>query len=199
MTKDPTTHLPEETFPYGQAEYDAWVASHARWWPTCADDTVWGAFESQARGGRCVFSHRNQKKRHFAETLVVRHFERQGYVCWTTIRLFHRPGRRFTGVRDRQTKLVNALMRESLGVVPQAAREAQSDAGGLHLKNIDVVGYHFGSDHWVFTEVKKDRDRLMPAQRAALEFLRRILPKSRADVFVASVKRSRDHQSLVAV
>ena len=192
MTGDSSTHLPVETFPYRQAEYDAWVAAHASWWPACAEASVWGAFEPQARGGRCVFSQRNQRTRHFAETLVVWHYERLGYVCWTTLRVFHRVGRHFSGIRNRHTKMVAALMRESLGVIPQTAREEQSGSGELHLKNIDVVGYHFGSDHWVFTEVKKDSDTLKPAQIAALEFLRRILPEDRAAVFVAKVKRTKD-------
>jgi hypothetical protein len=60
-------------------------------------------------------------------------------------------------------------------------------AEGLRLKNPDVVGFHFGRHHWVFSEVKKPhtRDRLHPGQVAGLSFLRKLFPIDVADIFVA--------------
>jgi hypothetical protein len=82
---------------------------------------------------------------------------------------------------------VESLIRETIGLVPQLEYEKRYVPDGLRLKNPDLVGFHFGHSHWVFAEVKKDRDPLHTEQRAALLFLRELFPNDLADVFVASV------------
>lgn len=120
-------------------------------------------------------------------TLVAREYERKGYVCSTLVRLFRKPGRGSHGTYGVQTRLVEALLSESTGVVPQA-KYLKRYASGLRLKNPDLVGFHFGLNRWVFSEVKREHDRLHPQQTAALLFLREVLPPERAEVFVAEVR-----------
>lgn len=134
-----------------------------------------------------MFSNRNQPRGHFGETFVGRHFERRGHVCWTNVRIFRQPHGHLTGQHAVQTRLVEALLRESAGIVPQKKYEQRYDAG-TRLKRIDLVGYHFGRNHWIFSEVKKDRDAFHPEQQAALVFLRGLFSNQQADVFVASVQ-----------
>jgi hypothetical protein len=66
-------------------------------------------------------------------------------------------------------------------------RSTRQTASGL--KSIDLVGFHFGRNHWVFAEVKKEGDRLHPEQKGALLFLRQLCPMQRADVFLARVRK----------
>jgi hypothetical protein len=86
-----------------------------------------------------------------------------------------------------QTRLVEALLRESTGVVPQIEYVKQYEKG-LRLKNPDVVGYHFGLNRWMFSEVKREHDPLHPHQAAALRFLCDVLPQGGSEIFVADVR-----------
>ncbi len=176
------------TILYRQREFDAWVSAHARWWPQREDPSVWGRFAAQAASGRYTFSHVNQPHRHFSETLVGAHLERDGYVCWTNARVLRKPGRAIGSYRGHNTRLIDALLRSSLGLVPQELYEREY-AKGLRLKTVDVVGFNCRRNHWVFVEAKKDHDSLHPEQEAGLRFLRRVLPVGGADVYVARVQR----------
>ena len=175
-------------FWYEPYHFELWVNAHKEWWPKCEDASVWGRFAAQAQCGRYSFSARNQQRRHFAETWVGRELEQCGYICWANAKIFRKPGRSLHGQYARQTRFVETLLRESLGVVPQVEYKTQYVSSGRRLKGIDIVGFHCGRDHWVFSEVKKDRDRLHPEQKAALVFLRELFPAARADVFVSSVQ-----------
>lgn len=177
------------TFLYRQPEFDAWVSAHRLWWPERKDLSVWGPFSPQAASGRYTFSHVNQPHRHFAETLVGAHLERDGYVCWTSAKVLRKPDRAIGGFRGHNTRLIDALLRSSLGLVPQELYEHEYHSIGLRLKTVDLVGFNCRRNHWVFAEVKKDRDPLHPEQEAGLRFLRRILPAASADVYVALVRR----------
>jgi hypothetical protein len=174
-------------FRYQRTEFHAWIDAHARW-RAGGDADVWGRFAPQAQCGRYTFSSRNQPHRHFAETLVGHCLEQRGYICWTNVRLFRTPERQLRGTQAIQTRLVEDFLRHSLGVVPQVEYERHYVDAGLRLKNIDLVGFDCRKNHWIFAEVKKDRDRLHPEQEGALLFLRALVPLRRADVFVASVQ-----------
>ncbi len=185
---DLVSALEVREFRYRSYHLQSWIDAHEKWWPKCEDPSVWGCFAAQAKSGRYSFSNRNQARRHFAETWVGRQLERCGYICWTNAKILRKPSRSLHGQYASQTRFVEALLRESLGIVPQVEYEKRYLSSGVRLKNVDIVGFHCGRDHWVFTEVKKDRDRLHPEQRAALLFLRELFPTSRADVFVAAVQ-----------
>lgn len=187
MDKSSNTGVETRMFSYNPVQFIAWRSAHARWWPRRKDPAVWGQFGAKAAGGRCTFSQVNQPDRHFAETLVASIFEQQGYVCWTCAKVFREPGRAVRGFRGLNTRLVEALLSSSLGLVPQERYEAEY-MGGLRLKNVDVVGFHARRNHWLFAEAKKDSDRLLSEQEAALRFLQRILPFGSADAFVALVR-----------
>lgn len=49
---------------------------------------------------------------------MARHMESEGYVCWTGARIFREPERRL-GKRAAQTEIVDALLKETTGIVPQ--------------------------------------------------------------------------------
>jgi hypothetical protein len=106
-------------FWYQPVDFATWIANHRKWWPKCEDVSVWGRFAGQACSGRHLFSGRDQCHRYFGETLVARHYEEQGYVCWTLVRVLRKPGRVPRGTYGTQTKLVEALLSESTGIVPQ--------------------------------------------------------------------------------
>ena len=114
--------------------------------------------------------------------------EVRGYVCWTNARIFRKPNRPLGSPYSLQTRLLEALLRETLGFVPQVEYEKKYVADGLRLKSIDVAGFHCGRDHWVFAEVKRDSDRPHPEQKGALSFLRHLCAPERADVFLARVR-----------
>jgi hypothetical protein len=175
-------------FWYSQQEFVAWVSAHDGWWPRQENPSVWGRFAPQAASGRYTFSHVNQPHRHFAETLVGFTLEQRGYVCWTCTKIFRPPERALGGFRGVHTRLVEALLFSSIGVIPQEQYEQEQCTIRRRLKAIDLVGFHCRRNHWVFAEVKKDRDPLHPGQEEALRFLRRLVPRERADVFVASVQ-----------
>lgn len=183
-------HIPEgipvRKFSCLAGDRESWQASHALWWPKRDDPLVWGRFASQATSGRYTFSGVNQPDRHFGETLVAWHFEEAGYVCWTGARVFREPQRKL-GKRAAQTELVDCLLRETTGTVPQEEyAKKYSSADALRLKSVDIVGFHFGCRRWVFVEVKR-HDAVHPEQGAALRFLRGLFPEAVADVCVASV------------
>jgi hypothetical protein len=173
---------------YQQSEFDGWVAAHAQWWPKRLDPSVWGRFASQAACGRYTFSHVNQPHWHFAETLVASGLERDGYVCWTSAKVLRKPQRAVKGFRGVNTRLVDALLESSVGIVPQCVYESEYGSG-LRVKNVDVVGFNCRKNHWVFAEAKRDHDPLHPEQEEGLRFLRRLLPPERAEVYVALVRQ----------
>lgn len=145
----------------------------------------WGKFAPQAASGRFTFSHVTQPSRHFGETLVSWQLEQQGYVCWTYLKIFRPPGQ-ILKARAPYTIAVESLLSETAGVVPQREYERLRQVNPkLHLKSIDVVGFHSERRRWVFCEVKW-KDQLHPAQIEALRFLRRRIPG--ADVFVGQIR-----------
>lgn len=190
MKSTSTSTIQSRTFTYRQRQFDAWVSAHERWWPKRDDPSVWGPFAKQAASGRYTFSQVNQPNRHFAETLVASILEAEGYVCWTSIRILRKPGRAIGGFRGLNTRIVEALLESSVGVVPQQVYEREHQTRGLLLKSMDVIGYHCRRNHWVFAEAKKDRDPLHVEQEEGLRFLRRLFPVASADVFVALVRRT---------
>jgi hypothetical protein len=190
MKSTSTTTFQSRTFTYRQPQFDAWMDAHEHWWPKRDDPSVWGPFAKQAASGRYTFSQVNQPNRHFAETLVASILEAEGYVCWTSVRILRKPGRAIGGFRGLNTRIVEALLENSVGVVPQKVYEREHQTRGLRLKAIDVIGYHCRRNHWVFAEAKKDRDPLHVEQKEALRFLRRLFPVASADVFVALVRRT---------
>ena len=121
---------------------------------------MWGRFATQAASGRYTFSQVNQPNRHFAETLVGSILEGDGYVCWTAARILRTPGRTIGGFRGFNTRLLEALLEGSVGFAPQRLYEREYQSCELRLKTVDVIGYHCRRNHWVFAEVKKDRDPL---------------------------------------
>jgi hypothetical protein len=166
-----------------------WKSAHHSWWPERRDVSVWGRFANQAACGRYTFSSVNQPDRHFAETLVAWHLEREGYVCWTGARIFREPNRRL-GKRAAQTELVDCLLQKTTRTVPQREYEKKYfSKQALRLKSVDIVGFHFGRCHWVFCEVKR-HDSVHPQQAAALRFLQGLFPKAVATVFVAWVRET---------
>jgi hypothetical protein len=184
---DVPTDIEIREFTCRQAERDAWVSAHKLWWPARKDAAVWGKFSNQAASGRFTFSSVNQPSRHFGETLVAWHLERDGYVCWTGARILRKPDRAL-GKRAAQTEWVDCLLRQTTGVIPQVEyKKRYFSPEALRLKSIDVVGFHFGRRQWVFSEVKR-RDRVHSEQSAALRFLRDLFPKTVATVFVAWVR-----------
>lgn len=183
---DQSSNFETRQFWYRPGDYQSWIKAHASW-SQRKDASAWGCFASQAASGRYMFSNRNQPKSHFGETFVGWHFEQRGYVCWTNVRIFRQPRGRLTGQHAVQTRLVEALLQESAGIVPQEKYE-QAYETGMRLKRIDLVGFHFGRNHWIFSEVKKDHDTLHPEQQAALVFLRGLFSHQQADVFIASVQ-----------
>jgi len=169
------------SFPYRQSDFDAWVSAHAKWWPERREPSAWGPFAAQAISGRYTFSHVNQPHNHFAETLVGSMLERDDYVCWTSAKVLRTPGRGIGGFRSFRglnTRLVDALLASSVGVVPQDVYQTEYESG-LRLKNVDVVGFNCRKNHWVFAEAKKDHDPLHPEQEEGLLFLRRLLTPCR--------------------
>ena len=177
-------------FTYRQSDFDTWLSAHARWWPKRDDPSVWGQFATQASSGRYTFSQVNQPNRHFAETLVGSILEGDGYVCWTAARILRKPGSAIGGFRGFNTRLIEALLDGSVGFVPQRLYEQAYQSCDLRLKTVDVIGYHCRRNHWVFAEVKKDRDPLHTEQEQGLRFLRSLFPAANAEVFVALVKRT---------
>jgi hypothetical protein len=153
------------------------------------DPAVWGRFQRQAASGRYQFSHVNQPRRHFAETLVAADFENRGYICWTAACILRRPNRGFHGYRRKQTDEAELKLISTLGVIPQIEYEKQYFQAGIRLKNMDVVGFHPATSHWIFTEVKKDSDRLHPSQVNGLLFIRRLFNLNQADVFISYVTK----------
>jgi hypothetical protein len=190
MKTTSNTTVQERTFTYRQHQFDAWVSAHGRWWLKRDDPSAWGPFAKQAASGRYTFSQVNQPNRHFAETLVASILEAEGYVCWTSVRILRKPGRAIRGFCGLNTRIVEALLESSVGVVPQQVYEREHQARDLRLKTTDVIGYHCRRNHWVFAEAKKDRDPLHEEQKEGLRFLRRLFPVASADVFVAHVKRT---------
>jgi len=188
QTNSMTPDIETRSFPYRQPDFDAWVSAHARWWPERSEPTVWGPFAAQAACGRYTFSRVKQPHRHFSETLVGAALEREGYVCWTEAKVLRKPGRVFGGFRGLNTRLIDALLASSVGVVPQDVYQTEYESG-LRLKTVDVIGFNCRRNHWVFAEAKKDHDRLHPEQEEGLRFLRRLLAPVDADVFVALVRR----------
>ena len=167
-------------------ERDSWRSAHKLWWPAREDAAVWGKFAKQASSGRYTFSSVNQPDWHFGETLVAWHLESDGYVCWTGARIFRKP-KRALGKRAAQTELVECLLRQTTGIIPQVEYEKKYfSPEALRLKSIDVVGFHFGRRQWVFAEVKRG-DRVHSEQAAALLFLQELFPET-ATVFVAWVR-----------
>lgn len=184
-------HIPSaiavREFPYSPDERTLWQAAHGRWWPQRENPSVWGRFAQQAASGRYTFSGVNQPERHFAETLVAWHLEQDGYVCWTGARILRKPGRGL-GRRAPQTDVVDSLLKQFTGTVPQQEYEKRYfSAEAVRLKTLDVVGFHFGRRHLVFSEVKR-HDSVHPEQAAALTFLQELYPEPSATVFVAWVR-----------
>ena len=180
----PSTELPSgvtvRDFYYSEAEWVAWKAVRNR-----SDPQAWGRFQKQAVTERYLFTHRQgQSHYHFGETLVGAALEGEGYKCWTTARLIRRREvRRYA----KQTEVVERLLKRTLKRVPQVEYEKRRTSEGLHLKTIDLVGYHAGRRHWVFCEVKRGNDKLMREQIDTLEFLRGLYPDAQAEVLVARV------------
>jgi hypothetical protein len=174
----------QRVFRYSASDWRAWIDAKPKWLET-GDPGVWGRFQAQASSGRYLFTHRDgQSHYHFGETLVGASLEAEGYKCWTTARIMRRRSVRKYAT---QTAEVEALLRETVGRVPQEEYVKRRDAEGLHLKTVDLVGYHAGRRRWAFCEVKRQTDRLMPEQIDTLAFLRGLYPQARAEVFVASV------------
>jgi hypothetical protein len=90
-------------------------------------------------------------------------------------------------MRRFRAEVVERLLKQTLRRVPQAEYGKRRKSEGLHLKTIDLVGYHAGRQHWVFCEVKRASDKLMREQFDTLEFLRGLYPVARAEVLVARV------------
>ena len=164
-------------------DYLSWIDARKRYRPEIGNFSVWGSFANLAASGRFTFSRVDQAQRHFGETLVAWHIEQQGYVCWTYVWLFRNPGRAL-GKRAPNTQLINCILRETVGLVPQAEYENRYRLG-FKVKTIDVVGFHFGKIRWAFSEVKR-RDRLHADQLAGLRFLKELIPE--ADVFIGLVQ-----------
>ena len=174
----------QKVFRYSASDWRAWIDAKPKWL-TSGDPSVWGRFQAQASSGRYLFTHRDgQSHYHFGETLVGASLEAEGYKCWTTARIMRR---RSVRKYVTQTAEVEALLRETVGRVPQEEYVKRRDAEGLHLKTVDLVGFHAGRRHWVFCEVKRQRDRLMPEQINTLAFLRGLYSQRQAEVFVAVV------------
>ena len=111
-------------------------------------------------------------------------------MCWTAARILRKPGSAIGGFRGFNTRLIEALLDGSVGFVPQRLYEQAYQSCDLRLKTVDVIGYHCRRNHWVFAEVKKDRDPLHIEQEQGLRFLRSLFPAASAEVFVALVKRT---------